>query len=141
VQGAIGTIPIGKQAAYSKITASVTQSITSATWTAVSGAPSITLPNDGNTYKVEFTVENIEASVGANVWIALGTGAGTSTIFGLTETNCSAASTPYYGCCNIQSITGSGQVITVYGYTSATLTLTLTAFSYAPCELAAYRVA
>jgi hypothetical protein len=141
VQGAIGTIPIGKQAAYSKITASVTQSITLATWTAISGAPSITLPNDGNTYKVEFTVDNIQASVAANCYIALGTAAATASIFGLTEINASISATPYYGCCNIQSITGSGQTLLVIGYTSATLTLTLSAFTYGPCELAAYRVA
>jgi parallel beta-helix repeat protein len=137
VGGGTGTA-IGGQGAYASITATVTQAVTAITWTAVSGAPSITLPNDGNTYRLSLTVPYAELSGAAQ--LIVGIGASASAILGYSQVNVGAASVPVLMRVDLQKITGSGQVVGVYAYCYSSLTVSLEAYANAPCELAAYRV-
>ncbi len=134
-----GANPIGSQVAYAKITSTVTQVLGAGTWTAVAGSPSITLPNDGNTYRIDLTGPAAQISTAANVRIAIGTS--TSALLAESYQNYGGGATNYYTT-NIvaQKVTGSGQTVSVYAECSAAYTLTLNVDS---ClfELAAYRVA
>jgi hypothetical protein len=135
---------LGGQAAYAVITASVSQVLTASTWTAISGAPSITLPNDGNTYRVKLSGPGAQISTAATAYVSLGTSP--TGILATNLANYFQAATPYPNAeCEAQKVTGSGQVITVYGFCASAFTLTLVAgaggTSAGPCELAAYRVA
>ena len=141
---ASGGYAIGQQAAYAKITAPASQVLTSGAFVAITGAPSITLPNDGNTYRVHLTGYAVEGSGTGNYYVGIGTAAGTQ--LATQYNNVGITTTPYaFNNVECQSVTGSGQTVTVYGYTGGTQTITLLAqvagFSGGPCELAAYRVA
>jgi hypothetical protein len=138
IGGGTGTA-IGGQGAYAGITATVTEDVTATTWTAVAGAPSITVPNDGNTYRLSLTLPYIELSGAAQLIIGIGTS--TSAILSYSQVNVGAASVPLQIRVDLQKITGSGQVVGVYAYCYSSLTVSLEAYSNAPCELAAYRVA
>jgi parallel beta-helix repeat protein len=136
--GVTGT-PIGGQGAYDEITSTVTQALTATTWGAVSGAPLITVPDDGNTYRLSLTLPYVELSGAAQLLIGIGTS--TSAILSYSGINVGAASVPLQIRVDLQKITGSGQSVSVYAYCYSSLTLSLEAYSNAPCELAAYRVA
>jgi hypothetical protein len=132
---------IGGQARYASITNSISQVVSSTlTWTAFSGAPSITLPNDGNTYRVLLSMPYFGTVTGtAQILVAIGTS--TSAILSYGGANVGASSVPLQMRVELQKIVGSGQTINVYTYVYTTCTVAIDAFSNAPCELAAYRVA
>jgi hypothetical protein len=132
--------PVGSQVAYAKITSTVTQVLGAGTWTAVAGSPSITLPNDGNTYRIDLTGPAAQISTAANVRIAIGTS--TSALLAESYQNYGGGATNYYTT-NIvaQKVTGSGQTVSVYAECGAAYTLTLNVDNSCPFELAAYRVA
>lgn len=136
--------PAGAQAAYSSITASITPTVT-ASYSALTGAPSITLPNDGRTYSVQLFIPEIQVSVAGNVYIAVATSA--TGILNALEQDLVASARAYGLYCLAQSVTGSGQAVTVYALnTAGSSTLTVAAgaggsAAIGPCELAAYRVA
>jgi hypothetical protein len=134
-------VPTGTQAAYAEITSTVTQVVSSATtWTAFTGTPSITLPNDGNTYRIALTSPYIETTSGTSQ-VLVGIGTSTSAILAYGGANVGATSTTVQMRVELQKITGSGQTVNVYVYCYSACTVAIEAFTNAPCELAAYRVA
>ena len=146
-------IQIGQQAAYSVVTAAFTFTATpSVTWVAAnSGAPSITLPNDGHTYRIMFSASYVSTNQAQTTILGLGTS--TSGVF-KTQQISEGAATEGGEPVNItaQSVTGSGQTVTIFGATNGASSATLTVGAgtvgnspttglVGPCELAAYRVA
>jgi hypothetical protein len=143
---------LGGQAEYNAVTANYASTASASTWTAadaLSGAkPSITLPNDGNTYQVEFFASIIESGTAVETSVGLGTGAATIdqlAIFTI-DVPLAASKTGIYF--KTQNIIGSGQTIAPYVFnTTGGITITFSANAVgtsnasSPSWLAAYRVA
>jgi hypothetical protein len=144
--GAGGSL-IGQQVAYSASTSNFTAQPTStSTWllasTTSGTSPSIILPNDGFTYRVELQGQSFQVGTAGQYGLAFGTSA----------TALIAAST--YGSVPIlgspasvvnQSVIGSGQTLNMYcksfSGTGASFLMTFNATATIPFALAAYRVA
>jgi hypothetical protein len=140
---------IGGQLTPSVVTASFnTGSMAAGTWTAAAAgggaAPSITLPNDGNTYRVEFNASQVGANVSGV--ISFGIGTGTAALLAIRAVP-GISGQVYSANVVAQSVVGSGQTISVYARAfSAATTVTFTAAALAgsgttgPSDLVATRV-
>lgn len=133
--------PIGAQVAYAVNTAgNISCPPAVSTWTAFSNSPSITLPNDGRTYKVEATCPATTPTVAGTVYVALGTS--TSALLQQIQSNLPANTHNMPVNLVAQKVVGSGQTISLYCQTGATSnTISLWSTAAGPCELAAYGVA
>jgi collagen type VII alpha len=144
-----GANKIGQQLAFNQVTSNYTNAPTStSTWYSAANTsgttPSITLPNDANTYRVEFLVTYISPSVAGEIWFGVGTS--TTNVLAAHQTQCGAGLPCYQGTSLvIPNLTGSGQTISVYSASvvgSNTITFAAGAGPGAitPSSLAAYRV-
>lgn len=137
---------IGQQVAYAKITANPPSATTlvADTWTAVTGAPSIALPNDGNTYKVLIYIPFCQLSVAGVCRLGLYDTTHSALIVSK-GVDFTATSIGFGGdTVEAQQVVGAGQTITLYAYSASTPTLSIfadTGSFQGPCEIAAYRVA
>jgi hypothetical protein len=145
-----GVNKIGQQVAYNQVTGNMVNTpATQSTWYIASNtsgtAPSITLPADGNKYKVEFLSTFINTSVSGQIWLGIGTA--TTNILASRQMQ-TGSGLPAYGSTNltIPNLVGTGQTISVYtASVSASNTVTIEAAAgpgaVTPASLAAYRVA
>ncbi len=136
--------PIGNQTEYQSVTGSVTYASVTGSYSAVTGAPSITLPNDGYTYRVECTIPAVTQTIAGILYLSLGTA--TNGILGTIQFDAVASARQQPVNVTVQKVVGSGQTITLYALCSADPSITLVcgaggASSTGPIELAAYRVA
>lgn len=139
---------IGQQVAFAPITASFgTGSMPANTWTAFTAGPTITLPNDGFTYRVKLHFSQVSANTAGNYSVGL-FNTGTGAMYAAGQASGTAAGVLFNPDVEAQDVIGAGQTIGVYGR-SATVNTTLTIaaattgalIGQGPCELAAYRVA
>lgn len=131
----------GKRVAYASVTAAVTATTATANvWTAFTGAPSITLPNDGGIYRVD--LQGTSATMQGTALLTIGlSGDGGSTWIKQSSAShgTSAIDRPHMSAGNV---IGSGQTITVWALISVANDLaTLAATGSSPLELWATRVA
>jgi hypothetical protein len=138
---------LGKQAEYNSVTANWTYSCTASTWTTTTAsgtAPSITLPNDGNTYRIELTATSVSSATSGIIVIGLGTS--TTNVYATRAVQGTGTQVfPVHVVA--QAVVGSGQTIVLVIKDASTATVTFAAAvvntgsgSSAPAELAAYRV-
>ena len=144
------TIAIGQQAAYNQVTSGFnTGSMSAATWTALDAgsgtSPEITLPNDGNTYRVEGQISFVSAGTAAGgLSIGLFTTA-PAMLAAIEATGTASNDNPIYLCA--ANVTGAGQVIKFYARAvNASITASAGAAAIGtagqgPAFIAAYRVA
>lgn len=139
--------PFGGQIGYTPITANFTYSCTAATWTgttATGTAPTITLPSDGRTYRVELTGSGLISATAGVITVGIGTAA--TNAGQITTRQCGGAASQVYPLdVTAQKVVGSGQTIGLYVQDASTATVTFNAAAagtgvVGPCELAAYRV-
>jgi hypothetical protein len=149
----VGNNTIGQQVAFNSVTANFTAQPTSTTtWlqadTTSGSAPSITLPNDGKTYRVELTASFWKCATASNVSMGIGTDA-THILAACYNQGVQASGVPL-GPVVIPQITGSGQTLKLFilnaTSTGASFLVTVAAgaggsSNSTPCALAAYRVA
>lgn len=143
---------LGIQVAYNPVTANYTSQPTgTSAWRAAAAtsgtAPSVTLPNDGHLYRVEFVATYwLAATANDECFIGLGTSTTTILVSGIGFLNAFGNPVPTLVASNI---VGSGQTISVYTMNStgngASHLITVGAgaggsSSVAPSALAAYRV-
>ena len=144
---------IGQQAVTNNVTSSYNSgSMAANTWTAAAGgggtAPAITMPNDGATYRVEYTCSEIVAAVAGVITIGIGTSAAAASQLGLQRVNGNAGQV-YQGIFVVPGVTGSGQALSIYvksSGTSVTVNFNVGTIGNAtgndsPSYLTAYRVA
>jgi hypothetical protein len=129
--------PVGSQVAFAQVTAGCSQLLVISTWTLITGAPAVTLPNDGHTYRIELTIPGITLSTTANAYIGLGTSASVIIAQAVNSLGPTAASRNLVA----QQVTGSGQTISVYGQCGSAYTMSFSATASGPIQLGAYRVA
>jgi hypothetical protein len=134
-------LPYGQRVANSAITSPVTQnSVTTtgpATMTAIVGAPSIPLPDDGHTYRVSLMFSSVSPSPQTIVYIGFGTS--TTAILLAGQQGYSAELDAVFHL--IYDVVGSGQTINCYVSALATTNVTLNAGPHTPCTLSAVLVA
>jgi hypothetical protein len=143
-----GNIQIGERAAYNAVTSGFTmQPATTTTWYAAattSGtAPSITLPNDGFTYRVVFMGSSFQAATASQVGFALATSA-SALLAACLGSSAAAGTNTFYPMLEDPAVVGSGQTISLYSKnytgTGASYLITCLASSSGPSSIAAYRV-
>jgi hypothetical protein len=143
-----GQYQFGQQVAYNQVTSGFNTGVMSAaTWfsaASVGSAPTITLPNDGNIYRVEFQASTVSATpTSGGTSIAIGTS--TSTLYGISE-NAGTSATLFSCYVLAAQVTGSGQTVSVYARAvnaSVTVSFAATALGsggQGPAFIAAYRV-
>jgi parallel beta helix pectate lyase-like protein len=135
--------PYGQRAAYSAITSSVTATAASNSLTSMTAftgtAPSITLPDDGHAYRVTLSAGDMGITPQQEVAVGVGTSATAIIKFCFSGVASGEQAAP---CIIITDVTGSGQTITCYAYSSlGTGTVTLGASAGSPAELSAVLVA
>jgi hypothetical protein len=137
----VNAAKIGGQAAYANYVATNPTLALTTAWAITTSLPSVTLPNDGNTYRVEFTCPSIALSVTGVVFLGLGSSA--SVFYAAASINVGGTR---WGEVSMvaQKVTGAGQTLSVYAKVlSGTPTVTFYASDTSPngAEMAAYRVA
>lgn len=139
--GSASTDVFGKRAAYSAVTAAATATIAAAnTWTAFTGAPSITLPNDGGVYRIDLHGTSATLSAAGTLSFGL-TGDGGTTWFKQASNQHTGTNPADRVHMSAGNVIGSGQTITIWAFANVTGTATLTAASNSPLELWATRIA
>jgi hypothetical protein len=137
-----GGLSYGNRVAYASSNgtpamSAVTTSSTLTSMIAVSNAPSITLPNDGHTYRVTLSAASIQVNIQQPAAIGLGTTA--TTILKYTFVGFSGE---LEAPCYVQiDVVASGQTIGCYAYAASGGTVTIAAAANAPAELSAVLVA
>jgi hypothetical protein len=147
----IGYDGLGQQTNYNSVTANYTnQPAVTSTWysaAATSGtAPSITLPNDGRTYRIVFTAPFWKCATASLCLIGVGTS--TTNILSTTQQSIGTVSNQIWGL-SVESLVSSGQTVSVYTQNTAgngssyliTVEATTGASGIGPSTIAAYRVA
>jgi hypothetical protein len=135
------TLPYGQRAAYSSSTSGSMSANTSGstltTMVAISSSPSITLPNDGHTYRISLSAPAMQPA--SQTPTAIGVGTAASAILKYTFAGFSGE---LEAPCFVQTdVVASGQTISCYAYSAGGVTVTLGAASNAPAELSAVLVA
>lgn len=142
--------PVGYQVKFNQVTANMTALCTLAsTWYSAAltsgAAPSITLPNDGLTYRVELVDSLVSNSTAGGTQVGIGTS--TTSILAAINNVVGTTDNRIGGPVVAPSVVGSGQTISVYvGTLNAGSTVKVGGGSAGsgantPCSLAAYRVA
>ena len=124
-QGSAGPPLIGQRCAYSQITSDQSGvGLNDTTWTQLSSTPSIMLPYDGNTYRVDMFAH---VSLASAAICAVGFGASSSTILASAKTNIQAFSTFVTASAYVLADT-TPQALTIFGISnSGTPTMALDA--------------
>jgi len=137
---ATGVDVFGKrQTIATLVTADLVTAVLAATWTVVTGSPSITMPNDGNTYTVMLRATGTAVSVAGNPTVAIGTS--TTVRIRSFAANMGQVGTTYGPLNMAVDVVASGQVFNLYVQHGSSCNVTLKASADSPLELAAYRVA
>lgn len=136
-----GADNLGKQVSYAFVTTAATATIATVnTWTAFTNAPSITLPNDGGTYRVE--LHGVAATLNPAGTLAIGmSGNGGTTRIKSGSHNHTNTNNQDRAHLVAGKVVGSGQTITIWAYSSVVGTATILAQNDSPLELWATRVA
>jgi hypothetical protein len=121
--GGGAALAYGERVEYSAVTSAPTCTPGGAV-TVFTGSPSITLPNDGHTYRVVLNAPYASASAAATIYVAIGDSAAFAGWYKASSL-AFLSSGDNVGPINLsKDIVGSGQTIKVYGYGSgATITL------------------
>lgn len=130
---------LGKRADYNFVTASATASTTGSGWQAFTGAPTVTLPNDGGIYRLDLHGTGATVSVAGVLSLAL-SGDGGMTWIKQASHNHNNTITQDRVHMVAGSVVGSGQTISVWAQAPAG-TATLTASNSSPLEMWVTRIA